>query len=123
MRFLSELRSKNFDCLYRKYLPLDALIPAELKCRPGYGWHILIFLSALWALSDPPDSNARVSDLCVVRKAVNMELRPSRKSREDCGSNKKRAALAETIRVSPALASLALIIQNYTSTVRTSGLL
>jgi len=29
---------RNFDRLFAKYVVLDSLIPAELKCRPGWGW-------------------------------------------------------------------------------------
>ncbi len=32
---------KNFDRLFRKYVVLDSLIPARLKCEPGWGWKIL----------------------------------------------------------------------------------
>lgn len=35
--------TENFDRLFSKYLHLDELIPAELKCRPGWGWKIVDF--------------------------------------------------------------------------------
>jgi hypothetical protein len=43
LRFCRSCAPKRYDRLFHKYLQLDALIPAELKCRPNYGWYILDF--------------------------------------------------------------------------------
>jgi len=37
-RFCPRCARKQFDALFAKYACIDSFIPAELKCRPSWGW-------------------------------------------------------------------------------------
>jgi hypothetical protein len=77
LRFCQNCARKNFDRLFAKYVHLDSAIPEELKCRPGYGWHILDFSFRHYGrYPTRPELKRAGQVICaVVGKAVNMELR------------------------------------------------
>ena len=77
LRFCRSCAPKNFDRLFAKYIHLDSLIPAELKCRPDYGWHILDFAPRHYGRYPTRSELNRAGKViaAVIRKAVTKTLR------------------------------------------------
>jgi hypothetical protein len=122
LRFCRSCAPKNFDRLFAKYIHLDSLIPAELKCRPDYGWHILDFAPRHYGRYPTRSELDRAGKViaAVIRKAVTKTLR-SRGKVAKVMVQTKRGPGCENRLGTCELGSLDLRIRITTSTVRTSG--
>jgi len=43
LRFCPRCARKQFDAIFAKYACIDSYIPAEVKCRPSWGWKTVAF--------------------------------------------------------------------------------
>jgi hypothetical protein len=71
---------RNFDRLFAKYLVLDSLIPAELKCRPGWGWKDITFTFRHYGRFPSPQAIRGYGR--VVRAVMEKALRDVTRSRQ-----------------------------------------
>jgi predicted RNA-binding Zn-ribbon protein involved in translation (DUF1610 family) len=42
-RMCPDCAAKNFDVLFKRFLPIDSMIPASVRSLPEYGWYVLDF--------------------------------------------------------------------------------